>query len=167
MDVPFNYNAAKNLELLHPRGFFLTSGRDGVYNTMTIGWGSVGVVWSQPCFTALVAHSRYTHELIAASGQFTVTVPYGDMGAALAFVGTHSGRDMDKFKAAGLDVGIGHAIAMPHVQCPGMVYECEVVFANEVTAQGLDEAIYQKRYAASGNFHTVFFGRIAASYTID
>lgn len=40
MDVPFNYNAAKNLELLHPRGFFLTSGRDGVYNTMTIGWAA-------------------------------------------------------------------------------------------------------------------------------
>jgi hypothetical protein len=39
-------------------GILLTTALDGQVNTMTIGWGQLGVVWSKPMFAVLVRESR-------------------------------------------------------------------------------------------------------------
>ena len=57
------------------KGALLTTKADGQVNTMTIGWGQIGVIWSKPVFTVLVRESRHTKGLLDKSGEFTVNVP--------------------------------------------------------------------------------------------
>lgn len=67
-----------------PKGILLTTASsDGSrYNSMTIGWGGLNVDWALPVFVAYVRQSRYTHELLEATGEFTVNIPAWDTVAA-------------------------------------------------------------------------------------
>ena len=70
-EIPFDQFAPQVLQQL-PKGAFLNVSHGGRDNTMTIGWGSLGVVWGKPVFSVLVRPSRYTFDLLEASGEFSV-----------------------------------------------------------------------------------------------
>ncbi|MDD2591785.1 MAG: flavin reductase family protein [Erysipelotrichaceae bacterium] len=165
--VNFNHNAQKNIDQLYPTGAFLTAGVIDDANTMTIGWGTIGIAWSKKTMVVMVTHSRFTHQLIEKYKEFTVTFPYEDMKEELMIVGTKSGRDHDKYELAKLSLDQGQAISTPHIDCHGMTLECKVIFKNEVSKEYLDSAIYDKRYAKSQDFHTVYYGEIITSYIHD
>lgn len=160
--VNFNEYAAKALGNIG-KGAFLTTAAGGCSNVMTIGWGSIGVIWGKPMFTVLVRQSRYSHELIEANGEFTVSFPFGDMKEALALCGTKSGRDLDKIKAAGLALRGGQKVAAPVVDCGGLHYECRVVYKQTMDPAALDGE-YKGRCYPQGDFHTVYYGEILATY---
>jgi len=64
---------------------------DGKANPMTIGWGTVGVIWTRKVFTVMVRPSRYTYGCIEATGDFTVCLPCSErrlVSAARAPAGT-------------------------------------------------------------------------------
>ena len=50
----------------------VTTKADGQVNTMTIGWGTLGVEWKKPLFTVFVRQSRHTKQLLDQSGEFTI-----------------------------------------------------------------------------------------------
>ena len=76
------------------KGVLLTTAADGVVDTMTIGWGTLGIEWSKPIFIAFVRESRYTKELLDKNPEFTVNIPYGEYDKSiLSICGTRSGRD--------------------------------------------------------------------------
>ena len=91
-----------------------------------------------------ISPARFTHELIAASGEFVLAWPGEDLADATLLCGTTSGRSIDKFAEAGLT-------AMPAslVQAP-LVGEC---IAN------LECRLAGK--LATGD-HTIFAGEILA-----
>lgn len=162
-EVAFNEYSAKTLELLG-KGAFLTTAHGGKTNTMTIGWGSVGVTWMKPIFTVLVRQSRYTKDLIEKSGEFTVTIPFGgDMKEALGLCGTKSGRDLDKIQAAGLATKPGKKIATPVIDAKGLHYECKIVYKQTMIPEALDSN-YQASMYPKGDYHTIYFGEIVATY---
>ena len=47
-------------------GVLLTSRGMGRVNTMTIGWGTIGIEWGLPVFVAYVREGRFTRELLDA-----------------------------------------------------------------------------------------------------
>lgn len=153
----------KSLEIL-PRGAFLTTGKDGKYNTMTIGWGNIGVAWGKPIFTVLVRTSRYTYDLIEGSGEFTVSLPLIDMKEALNLCGSKSGRDIDKFQAAGLKPQPGRTISTPVITGGGLHYECKVVYKQAMQPELLSDAMKTQWYS-QGDYHTLYFGEITAAYS--
>ena len=61
-----------------PKGILLTSEAEDCINAVTIGWGSIGIEWGVPIFTAYVRESRFTYELLERTGEFTICAPYGD-----------------------------------------------------------------------------------------
>ena len=75
----------------------VTSGADGKPNVMTIGWGTIGSIWSRPVFLVLVRPSRYSYTRLEEASDFTVNVPPRELAEAAACCGTVSGRDYDKF----------------------------------------------------------------------
>ena len=111
-EVTFDQYAPQVLQQL-PKGAFLTVSHGGRDNTMTIGWGSLGVIWGKPIFSVLVRPSRFTYGLLEASDEFTVSVPLADMAKALGVCGSKSGRDIDKFAAAGLQKLPGIKLTTP------------------------------------------------------
>ena len=145
-------------------GLLLTCGKEG--NPITIGWGTIGVVWSKPVFTVLVRPSRYSFGLIRADGDFSVSVPAaGDkkMAAAVAWCGTNSGRDGDKYEGAGLTREPGIVIDTPYItECP-VHYECRRLHSNHVLDGELNGDIRSKHYS-SGDLHQIWWGEILGAW---
>ena len=71
--VPFNFNAAKNLDILSKTAF-LTTHYAGKTNVMVTAWGAMGVMWKLPVFVAMVRRSRYSYKLIEKTQQKSVLV---------------------------------------------------------------------------------------------
>lgn len=80
----------------------VTAGTAECFNTMTIGWGGLGTLWSRPVATVYVRPNRYTYEFMEQSDYFTVSFFPEDCRPALSLLGTRSGRDGDKVAQAGL-----------------------------------------------------------------
>src|SRR5208283_748424 len=72
-----------------------TTSADGKPNVMTIGWGTIGSIWSRPTFIVLVRPSRFTFSRLEEVSDFTVNVPPRELAAAASHCGTFSGRDHD------------------------------------------------------------------------
>ena len=80
----------------------LTAGTRDSYNSMTIGWGSLGTVWNKDVLTVYVRPDRYTWQFLKENDTFTVSFYPESCRKALTVMGTLSGRDGNKVAAAGL-----------------------------------------------------------------
>ncbi len=151
------------LKALTGRGLLLAAyGKSGRANAMTIGWGTLGSIWSMPLWIVLVRPSRYTYECIEHSMCFSVNVPGADLQKACLTLGSKSGRAADKLAACGLTVVPGEATMAPTIeQCP-IVYECKVVHWNDVVPANLAPDIHKGAYP-SGDFHRLYFGMVLSA----
>lgn len=160
--VDFRKYAPVVMEKLAGRGAFLNARHGDEMNTMTIGWGLIGVVWSKPIFTVAVRYSRHTYKLIDSSGEFVVSVPLDDsLNKALAFCGSRSGRDVDKFAECGLTPVGGMVAKAPLIAECGLHYECRVVYrqAMEPVSVSQDSGIKEKFYR-NNDYHVLYYGEI-------
>ena len=80
----------------------VTAGTKEKFNGMTIGWGTMGTLWSTPVVTVFVKPTRYTAQFVEKSDYFTVSFYDKKYKKALGIMGSKSGRDCDKVKEAGL-----------------------------------------------------------------
>jgi len=60
------------------------------------------VAGQPPQIVCSMGKAFYSYELIEQSGEFAVNVPTKALQKAVYYCGTHSGRDVDKFKETGL-----------------------------------------------------------------
>jgi flavin reductase (DIM6/NTAB) family NADH-FMN oxidoreductase RutF len=146
------------------KGAFLTVKAEAQLNTMTIGWATVGIVWSKPIMMVAVRNSRHTFGIIEKAADFTVSFPKDDMKDALMFCGTKSGRIYDKFKECGLKTSPAQKTLSPIIRIPGIHFECKIVYKSAMDPAFLD-AEYRKLYPQN-DFHTLYFGEIAECYEI-
>jgi len=146
-------------------GVFLTAGEKP--NTMTIGWGQIGAMWGKPVFFVPVRETRYTKELLDKYGEFTVSVPNeGEFAKELSFVGTKSGRDMDKFEAAGLEAKKAKVVNTAIIGGCKHYFECKVITSFEMKKEFISEEDLARWYK-DGNYHTIFVGEILAEYSAE
>ena len=165
-DIPYTEAMACTAQKLSRGGAFLTVG-GSTPNTMTIGWGSIGFFWNRPVFMAVVRQSRHTHGMLLSSGTFTVSVPTkSELKQELAFAGTASGRDVDKFSGHGLTAVPARKVDAPIVKECGLHFECRVRLMQDMTADRMDPSVVKTAYP-NGDLHTMFFGEILACYETD
>ena len=72
------------------------------WNTMTIGWGSAGTLWSKPTVTVYVHPWRYTHDFLEREEYFTVQLFGPEHARDMGILGSKSGRDGDKVSLTSL-----------------------------------------------------------------
>lgn len=77
------------------------SGKE-VTNTMTASWGGMGILWNRPVAFCFIRPQRYTFQLTEQSEHLSLSFLGEKYRDALKLCGTKSGKDMDKFKAAGI-----------------------------------------------------------------
>lgn len=165
MKENFTMSAEKGIQHLKKNGAFLTVKCKDKVNVMTIGWGNVGFEWRRPIFTILVRKSRYTHELIEKSGEFTVSIPFDDkLKHELTVCGTKSGRDADKIKECGLKLSKGASVSTPVVGGCNLYYECKIVYKHDMDAENLDSGVIKDCYG-DNDYHTIYYGEIVNVYT--
>jgi len=131
----------------------------GKANPMTIGWGTVGVVWGRPIFTVLVRPSRYTYACIEHTNDFTVNLPREDDRESTALSGKTSGRDRDKLADLNWGTLPSEAIETPVLEPCVLHYECRVVQKTDVVPDAFFPPIIGQFYP-KGDFHRVYFGEI-------
>ena len=151
--------AGRVLELLPPFPIVLVTTRS---NIITIG--QIEYFTFSPLRIGIaVAHSRYSSGLLKEEGEFVVNVPDRDLVDAVKLCGSISGRDRDKFSAAGLEpeksAVVGAVSLTPcraHIECRverEIEFEERTWFVGEVVAarkeQGFlgDQALLCGRHA--------------------
>ena len=149
------------IKQLGKNGLLLVAGKQG--NPMTIGWGTVGIVWGRPAFLVLVRPSRFTFKLMEGTDEFTVGVPTDSLKDEVLICGTKSGRDTDKIHECGFTLAASESVSVPYIrECP-IHYECRTIHKNNVINAQLDPEIVGRSYAA-GDYHTVYYGQILGVY---
>jgi len=161
-EVNYSDYADKAVKIL-TKGAFLNTTADGKDNTMTIAWGSIGYMWRKPIVTIMVRKSRHSFTLLEKNPEFTVSIPVNDMKAALGICGSKSGRDMDKFEAAGLEKLAGQKVSTPAIKGAGLHFECKVVYKQEMSNASLAPSVADTFYA-DNDWHTLYYGEIVSAY---
>ena len=114
----------------------------GKPNIMTIAWG--GICCSQPpCVTISLRKATYTYECINKRYAYTVNIPSAALVKEADYVGTVSGRTVDKFAVTKLTPVRSELVDAPYIREFPLVIECRVLHTVEI------------------GLHTQFIGEIA------
>ena len=151
------------------KGILLTTKAGEKVNTMTIGWGTIGIEWGKPIFVAYVRESRHTRAMLDENGEFTVNIPVGEVDRnILGYCGTKSGRDTDKIADLGLELEEPEAISVPGIRQLPLTLECRVLFRNVQDESRLPADIRDRYYSAinAKDYHIAYYGEIVSAYII-
>ncbi|NLN69499.1 MAG: flavin reductase family protein [Chloroflexi bacterium] len=147
----------------HHKSAVLTSGdylkKD--FNSMTIGWGAIGTMWSLPFAFVAVRHSRYTYQFMEKYDTFTVAFFPEQYHDALQILGTRSGRDGDKIAASGLNPETSTQILAPSFVEAELVLECRKMYANDLNPANFIYESIEERYPDK-DYHCIYYGDIVA-----
>lgn len=155
------------------RGVLLTTRSGERVNTMTIGWGKIGVEWGKPIFIAYVRESRYTKQLLEESGEFTVNVPLDDGHRdILGYCGRKSGRDTDKIRDLNLTTVDSDVVSAPGIAQFPLTLECKIIYRQEQDIHQMPQDVIKRFYPPCGpqglaDMHTAFYGEIVNAYLIE
>ena len=154
------------------KGILLTTKAKGQVNSMTIGWGFLGIQWAKPIFVVLVRQSRHTKALLDENPEFTINVPLGAIDKnILGVCGTKSGRDLDKIAALGLTLEEGETVSVPAIKELPLTLECKVIYKQDQEPSAIapedDARFYAKGTPNEGDYHTAYYGQITAAYIVE
>ena len=171
------FDYAKEITQALPKGVLLTTRVQDKVNSMTIGWGTLGVVWGEPVFIVFVREGRFTREQLDASGEFTVNIPYGSYDRKiLGYCGAHSGRDTDKIRDLGLTLVDADLVKAPAIRELPLTLECKVIYRQHQEAAAIPPAIPEKYHpqdvepdfhGRNRDFHTAYYGEIVSAYILE
>lgn len=98
---------------------------EGKVSICPLGW-HMNTSGKPPMTAISVAPSRFTHDLIAKSGECVLAWPGEYLAEATHTAGTRSGRNIDKFKECGLTPLPGRQVQAPLVKECVANLECKV-----------------------------------------
>ena len=163
--IPFDQFFFQAHHLWDKQWMLLTSGdfAEGRFNTMTVGWGSLGTMWGRPFAQVVVRPIRYTYEFMERYDTFTLCAFPERYRKALQLLGTKSGRDGDKIAEAGLT-----PIASTQVVAPGfaeaeLVIECRKMYWDDLDPTHFFDPGIERNYPHK-QYHRIYFGQVMAIY---
>ncbi len=151
----------ETLVKLENKGLLLVAGDPP--NPMTIGWGTLGPIWSKNVFTVLVRPVRHTFSLMETAEDFSVCVLPDQYRKELAFCGTRSGRDTDKVKACGFTMERCLSANARFIAESDIHFECRIIHRHLLDPATLHPSI-DKKYYPLRDYHMVYYGEILGIY---
>ena len=151
--------ADNSIDLIDNYKGILAMGDKDEHNAMTIGWGTLGVLWGKPIYTVFVSSSRFSYTLLEKYDTFTVTFFNKSHMKDVMYLGHHSGRDGDKISKTNLPLSYTEA-GNPIFDEAFLVIECRKIYAAPFDTARLPSAVkdfYEKRKIG---VHTEYVGEI-------
>lgn len=137
----------------------VTAGNEEKANTMTASWGGMGVMWGKNAAFIVVRQSRYTKEFIDKEDAFSLSFLDGKYRSLMKFLGSISGRNEDKMKAAGVE--LNYINGVPYVDKANLVLICKVMSATELKKDDfIDMGIDEQWYPDGEDYHTLYIAEI-------
>jgi flavin reductase (DIM6/NTAB) family NADH-FMN oxidoreductase RutF len=119
-------------------------------NVMALLWKTIGELWMIPIITVAVAPSRYTFELLTTGvKEFTINIPSKKIENSIDITGSYSGRNVDKFIKANLEIIEGKKSKVPTLKDCLLNYECKIIHSCK---------------SGSMASHHLFFGEILTAF---
>ena len=131
------------------------------FNTMTVGWGSLGTMWNKPFAHIVVRPGRYTYEFTEQFDTFTLSALPERYRKALQILGTKSGRDGDKIAEAGLTPIASTTVAAPAFDEAELILECHKLYRQIMDPACFLDPEIDTNYPAK-DYHTIYYGEIVA-----
>ncbi|NLG43794.1 MAG: flavin reductase family protein [Phycisphaerae bacterium] len=161
--IPLNELHLPVFAAWEPGWFLLTAGENkpGGFNSMTVSWGALGVMWHRPLLMVVVRPHRYTREFMERFDTFSLCAFDQAHRAALELLGTRSGRDTQKMAECGLT-----PIALSSIACPGfseakLILECRKVYFDDLEPAHFLADFIAPNY--QGDYHRIYFGEVLAA----
>ena len=118
----------------------VTAGDEEKANSMTASWGAVGEMWGKDSVFVFISF------------------PGEEYRRDMKYLGTVSGRDEDKMKAA--KVKVDYCDGVPYIDEANMVFICEVMSKTDIEPKDfLDETIDETWYKDK-DYHTMYIAKI-------
>ncbi|MDR2979706.1 MAG: flavin reductase [Bacteroidales bacterium] len=136
----------------------LAAGKESDLNAMTIAWGTMGNLWGKPVVTVFVSPDRYTYEFMERNEYFTVTAFPETERDKLQYIGSHSGRDGDKIKDAGLTVEYTD-LGNPTFTDGRLMIECRKIYTEQFDSTRFNDET-KARYRNGMGVHHYYIGEI-------
>ena len=144
-------------DLFGKRWALLTAGNEENYNTMTIGWGSLGTIWGKDMVTVYVRPNRYTYKFTEENDYFTVSIFDDEYKADLTYLGRHSGRDEDKVAKTKLTAQpIENSVTFKEAEHTLL---CKKIYAQDMDISQFPEDV-KARYYDGEPVHRMYIGEV-------
>ena len=139
------------------KGLLLTAEAEGVTNTMTIGWGGIGVMWGKNVVFVVVRPERYTHGLMEKAERFSVCAFTDEYKKELTLCGTVSGKDRNKFEECAFT--LKRDCDTPYIGEAKIALLCKKLSATPFFPEQISSEV-DKWYGSHGGYHTIYIGEI-------
>ena len=136
----------------------VTSGTEERFNTMTVSWGGVGIMWGKPVAFTFIRPQRYTFEFMENNEYFTMSFFDESQRDALKFCGSKSGRDCDKVKETGLTPAFTDE-GVPYFEEARLVLVCKKMYSQFLNEESItDSESVAKWY--NDDYHKMYISEI-------
>lgn len=138
-------------------------------NVLTVAW--TGILNSDPPKTYIsVRPSRFSHELIAKSGEFAIHLTTKALARATDWCGVYTGAKVDKFERCRLTKELANEISCPIIAEAPLALECRVtdvihlgshdMFMADIVAVDVDDSLIDEK----GKLHLDRAGLLAYAH---
>ena len=135
----------------------LAAGTPDDHNAMTVSWGGMGTLWGKPVVTVYVRPSRHTFGYMEKNEFFTLSFFKEGYRKALALMGSKSGRDIDKDRAAGLEAkAVGDSVGYKEAE---VTILCKKLYFDDFKPERIPEELRTANYDG-GDWHRMYIGEV-------
>jgi flavin reductase (DIM6/NTAB) family NADH-FMN oxidoreductase RutF len=163
IDIPFDRFNCNPVHLFDSQWFLLISGdyESKTWNSMTISWGSIGVVWNRPFVQVFVRPTRHTFDFLEQFPDFTLCAFPGEYRKVMQELGSKTGRRMDKINYAKLTPVQAQGVKSPAYAEAELIISCRKLYWQDMEPSHFIDPSVEINYNGR-NYHRTFFGEIVA-----
>lgn len=160
-EIPVDQFSTTVFKLWDKDWMALTSGdfSRNQFNAMTVAWGSFGIMWNKPFVMVVVRPTRHTFSFINHYDSFSLCAFPEEYRKSLNILGTQSGRDINKIKAAGLTAVQLDKIAAPGYVEADLTFQCNRIFWEDFDPSKFLDASIEAHYTKM-DYHRMIFGEV-------
>lgn len=145
-------------ELIGDDWALVTSGTREKFNTMTVSWGGVGIMWGKPAAFTFIRPQRYTFEFTENNEYYTMSFFDEKHRGALKFCGSKSGRDYDKVKETGLTPAFTED-GVPYFEEAKLVLVCKKMYSQFLNEESVEDSDGVSKWY-NDDFHKMYVSEI-------
>lgn len=161
-EIPISDLSINPFELIGTEWGLVTAGDATGFNTMTVSWGGMGVIWSKNVVTIYVRPQRYTKRFIDAAGRFTLSFYAPEHKRALGVLGTKSGRDGDKVAEVGFTPLFLDDTTAFEEAC--LVLSCRTLYADDIKPECFLDQSCDSAHYPEHDYHTMYIAEVQHVY---
>jgi flavin reductase (DIM6/NTAB) family NADH-FMN oxidoreductase RutF len=145
-------------QLIAKDWMLITAGNMKSYNMMTASWGGMGHLWNKQIAICFIRPQRYTYEFVEKNDFFTLSFFDNKFRKILNYLGTESGKNVNKMKVDGLTpiTSKNNSIYFEEAR---LVMECRKLYFDDIKPSNFLNETIDILYPIK-DYHRMYFGEI-------